>query len=185
MTFNGGQKNLGQCQFFDRLWAHPVVLPLPRQAMPWPKKKTHFHPFAQNSTLFGVEGEGSLLLLISLKRFQHFWSPLLMRQTGMTEWIFLILRWMSRDCQSFTQCKGSEDSLGFWIARLGFQVLDSRLCQFQSLVWFQNPWAVFWIPKARISDSLSKIFPSFWILRANVLRDSRIPIPLLKAKSLT
>ena len=32
--------------------------------------------FAQNSTLFRVEGEGSLVLVISLERSQHFWPPL-------------------------------------------------------------------------------------------------------------
>ena len=46
----------------------------------------------------------------------------------------------------------------------GSQVLDSSLCQwnldseFQSLVEFRIPWAVFWIPKPRIPDSTSKNF---------------------------
>ena len=34
---------------------------------------THFAP---NSTLFGVGGEGSLVVVISLERSQHFWPPL-------------------------------------------------------------------------------------------------------------
>ena len=45
--------------------------PPPPPAMFWPPKN-----FAQNSTLFWVEGEGSLVLLISLERSQHFWPPL-------------------------------------------------------------------------------------------------------------
>ena len=55
----------------------------------------------------------------------------------------------------------------------GFQDMDSSLCQwnldsgFQSLVGFRTPWAVFRIPKPRISDSTNK----------NLL-DSRIRIPL-------
>ena len=49
----------------------------------------------------------------------------------------------------------------------GFRVLDSGLIQwnldsgFHSLVGFRIPWAVFWIPKPRILDSTSKIFPDF------------------------
>ena len=52
-----------------------------------------------------------------------------------------------------------------------FQVLNSTLCQgnlgsgFQLLVRFRIPWAVFWIPKARISDSIRK-FSQFWIPQA-------------------
>ena len=61
----------------------------------------------------------------------------------------------------------------------GFQVLDSRICQwnldsgFQSLVGFRIPWAVFRIPNPRIPDSISIIFP-----------DSGIRIPLHGATSL-
>ena len=61
----------------------------------------------------------------------------------------------------------------------GFQVLDSRICQwnldsgFQSLVGFWIPWAVFRIPNPRILDSIMKIF-----------RDSGIRIPLHVAISL-
>ena len=49
----------------------------------------------------------------------------------------------------------------------GFRVLDSGLVQwnldseFHSLVGFSIPWAVFRIPKPRILDSTSKIFPDF------------------------
>ena len=51
---------------------------------------------------------------------------------------------------------------GFHAVDSGFQVLDSSFCQwnldsgFQSLVGFQNPWAVFQIPKPRIPDRKSK-----------------------------
>ena len=54
---------------------------------------------------------------------------------------------------------------GFHEVDSGFQVLDSSICQwnldsgFQSLVGFRNPWAVFRIPKPRIPESISKIFP--------------------------
>ena len=66
---------------------------------------------------------------------------------------------------SITPYKEIQDSLGFWIPRCGFripEVLDSSFCQwnlnsgFQSLVGFRTPWAVFRIPKTRISDSTNK-----------------------------
>ena len=53
---------------------------------------------------------------------------------------------------------------GFHTVDSGFQVLDSSICQwnldseFQLLVQFQIPWAVFRFPKPRIPDSMSKIF---------------------------
>ena len=72
---------------------------------------------------------------------------------------------------------------GFHTADSGFQVLDSSICQwnldseFQLLVGFQIPWAVFRFPKPRIPDSMSKIFPDsrfhkhkfprFWTLDYN------------------
>ena len=55
----------------------------------------------------------------------------------------------------------------------GFLVLDSSIfhwnmnSRFHSLMGFRIPWAVFWIPKPRISDSTRKNFT-----------DSRIRIPL-------
>ena len=72
--YNGGQKNLGLCEkaltsnywyvglyaywkFFDRLWVHSVVPPFPLQQC-CGSKSSHFHPFAQNSTLFGVGKRG-------------------------------------------------------------------------------------------------------------------------------
>ena len=50
-------------------YPHPPLphSPPPPPAMFWPQKN-----FAQNSTLFWVGGEGSLVLLISLERSQHF-----------------------------------------------------------------------------------------------------------------
>ena len=83
LSYNGGQKNLRLCErnssvdsapkgnFFVRLWVHPVVPPLPL-AMLWPKKALIFTHFAPNPTLFGVGVEGSLVLVISLERSQHF-----------------------------------------------------------------------------------------------------------------
>ena len=56
-------------------WAYTVVPPLP-VAMLWPKKALIFTHFAPNSTLLGVGGEGSLVLVISLERSQHFWPSL-------------------------------------------------------------------------------------------------------------
>ena len=56
---------------------------------------------------------------------------------------------------------------GFHAVDSGFQVLDFILflwnldSEFRSLGGFQIPWAVFWIPKPKISDSTSKIFPDF------------------------
>ena len=72
-------------QFFDGLWVHrfvPLLPPPPYPAMLWPKKALIFTHFAQNSTLFGVRGEGSLVLLIYLERSQHFWPPLQNKDFG-------------------------------------------------------------------------------------------------------
>ena len=51
----------------------PPPLPV---AMLWPLKALIFTHFAPNSTLFGVGGKGSLVLVISLETSQHLW-PLL------------------------------------------------------------------------------------------------------------
>ena len=60
-----------QLQFFVRLWVlsrRPPTSPNNVVA-----KNAHiFSHFAPNSTLFGVGGEGSLVLVISLERSQHF-----------------------------------------------------------------------------------------------------------------
>ena len=64
-----------------------------------------------------------------------------------------------------TPCKRIQDSLGFWIPRLGFRIPGTgfwNLCQwnldsgFQWLVGFRIPWTVFWIRKPRIADSTGK-----------------------------
>ena len=66
------------------------------------------------------------------------------------------------------QCKGIQDTFGFWIPRRGFQIPGTRfwiLSQwdldsgFQSLKGFRIPWVVFRIPKSRIPDSSGKNFP--------------------------
>ena len=55
--YNGGQKNLGLCERKT-----DVVAP----------KSTEFTHFSPNTTLLEVGGEGSLVLVISLEKFQHF-----------------------------------------------------------------------------------------------------------------
>ena len=72
-----------------------------------------------------------------------------------------------------THVMGIQDSLGLWIVRRKFRIpgtghrilypwnLDSG---FQSWVGFRIPWAVFRIPKPRISFSTSKNFPASGIL---------------------
>ena len=66
------------------------------------------------------------------------------------------------------QCKGIQNTFGFWIPRRGFQIPGTRfwiLSQwdldsgFQSLKGFRIPWVVFRIPKSRIPDSSGKNFP--------------------------
>ena len=73
---------------------------------------------------------------------------------------------------NFAPCKGIQGSLGFWLPYHGFRIpgIEFRiLCQwslnsgFQSLVGFQIPWAVFWIPKPRILDFTSKTLPDLRI----------------------
>ena len=69
---------------------------------------------------------------------------------------------------NFAPCKRIQDSRRFWTPHHGFQIpgIEFRiLCQwslnsgFQSLVGFQIPWAVFWIPKPKILDFTSKTLP--------------------------
>jgi len=63
---------------------------------------------------------------------------------------------------------------GFHTLDSVFQVLDSSLFQwnldsgFQSLVGIRIPWNVFWIPKPRIPNSTSQIFPVFWIPQSKI-----------------
>ena len=73
---------------------------------------------------------------------------------------------------NFAPCKGIQGSLGFWLPHHGFRIpgIEFRiLCQsslnsgFQSLVGFQIPCAVFWIPKPRILDFTSKTLPDLRI----------------------
>ena len=80
-------------------------------------------------------------------------------------------------------CEGIQDSLGFWIPRHGFPVLDSGiLCPWnldswvQLLVEFRIPWAVFRIPKPRIPILQAKNFPHTRFRKRKVL-DSGIRIP--------
>ena len=58
--------------------------------------------------------------------------------------------------------KGILDSLGSWFPgdRLRILCQWNLYPRFQSLAAFRNPWAVFWIPEPRISNSTSKDFPS-------------------------
>ena len=56
---------------------------------------------------------------------------------------------------SVAQCKGIQDTFGFWIPDSGYSILDS----FSVGLGFRIPWAVFRIPKSRIPDSTSKNFP--------------------------
>ena len=81
-TYNGAQKNLGPCEkaflvrtiFCSTLGSSRRPPTSPSNVVV--KKSTHFPHFAPNSTLFGVGGEGSLVLVISLERSQHFLPPL-------------------------------------------------------------------------------------------------------------
>ena len=71
------------------------------------------------------------------------------------------------------QCKGIQDSLGFWIWRWGFRIPGTGFrifCHWKLDSGFQILWSVFRIPKPKILDSTNKIFP-----------DSRIWIPFLGA----
>ena len=69
----------------------------------------------------------------------------------------------------------------------GFQVLDSRIFQwnlnagFQSLVGFRIPWDVFRIPNPRIPDSISKNFHDF-LLSIMEAEDDYVEVPILLQK---
>ena len=83
--YNGGQKNLGLCE--KPFQAIVTYDPAPKEnflfglgfilsSFRFPYnvvaiKGTHFHPFCSKFN-FGVGGEGSLVLVISLERSQHF-----------------------------------------------------------------------------------------------------------------
>ena len=63
----------------------------------------------------------------------------------------------------YVTCKGIQDSLEFRIPGTGLQFLSDPgfWTPIVYLVGFRIPWAVFRIPKPRIPDSISKIFPDF------------------------
>ena len=82
-------------------------------------------------------------------------------------------------------CMGIRDSLGFWIPGHGFRIpgtgfrpntLSMELTDsgFESLVGFPIPWAVFHIPKPRISNSGAKI-PQAKLNGFRIQKFSRIP----------
>ena len=74
---------------------------------------------------------------------------------------FLELHWTS-----FIRNKKNWDSLGFWIPRCGFRIPGTGFHYlsvelgfwFQLLVGFRISWAVFWIPKPSIPDSIIEFF---------------------------
>ena len=88
---------------------------------------------------------------------------------GITFALFLVslirarpLRLGSRCPMGLASGKGILDSLESWFHGDRFLILCqwNLYSRFQSLAAFQNPWAVFWIPEPRISNSTSKDFPS-------------------------
>ena len=91
------------------------------------------------------------------------------------------LRFGSRCPMGRPSGKGIQDSLDSEFHGGRFRILSQWILysRFQSLAVFRNPWAVFWTPDPRISDSTSKDFPSsisaidiLWLstfLRANRL----------------
>ena len=89
-----------------------------------------------------------------------------------------------------TPCEGIQDSLGFWIPRLGFRIPGTgflNLCQwnldsgFQWLVGFRIPSTVFWIPKPRIADSTGKKFAGLRIPRQTFFMVSLSTLIFLKS----
>ena len=86
--------------------------------------------------------------------------------------------------------KGIQDSHEFWIPHRGFQIprywipvfsqwhLDSG---FKSLEGLRIPWAVFWIPKPKIPDSISKFSQILDSTSTNFL-DSGIRLSLHETK---
>ena len=94
-------------------------------------------------------------------------------------------------------CKGIQNSPGFWIPHREFPIpatwfpflsveLGFWTPEFQSLVEFWIPWAIFHIPKPRIPDSTSKIFrnPDFITRGNSKLAQLSKPSMLLSAESL-
>ena len=74
VAYNGGQKNLGLCEekalprnCYVGLLFMTIFLMGFGFIVLWPKKALIFTHFAQNSTLFEVRGEGSLVLLFIWK----------------------------------------------------------------------------------------------------------------------
>ena len=88
---------------------------------------------------------------------------------GITFALFLVSLIHARPLRLGSRCpmgrasgKGIQDSLdsGFHGDRFRILCQWNLYSRFQSLAAFQNPWAVFWIPEPRISNSTSKDFPS-------------------------
>ena len=88
---------------------------------------------------------------------------------GITFALFLVSLIRARPLRLGSRCpmgrapgKGIQDSLdsGFHGDRFRILCQWNLYSRFQSLAAFQNPWAVFWIPEPRISNSTSKDFPS-------------------------
>ena len=88
---------------------------------------------------------------------------------GITFALFLVSLIRARPLRLGSRCpmgrasgKGIQDSLESWFHGDRFRILCqwNLYSRFQSLAAFQNPWAVFWIPEPRISNSTSKDFPS-------------------------
>ena len=88
---------------------------------------------------------------------------------GITFALFLVSLIRARPLRLGSRCpmgrasgKGILDSLESLFHGDRFRILCqwNLYSRFQSLAAFQNPWAVFWIPEPRISNSTSKDFPS-------------------------
>ena len=88
---------------------------------------------------------------------------------GITIALFLVslirvrpLRFGSRCPMGLASSKGIQHSLdsGFHGDRFRILCQWTVFSRFLSLAAFRNPWAVFWIPEPRISNSTSKDFPS-------------------------
>ena len=72
------------------------------------------------------------------------------------------MRFGSRCPMGLASGKRILDSLESWFHGNRFRILCqwNAYSRFQSLFAFRNPWALFWIPESRISNSTSKDFPS-------------------------
>ena len=121
--------------------------------------KVNFYMFVRNNSLVWMAFEG-FKTVTKLKHFLHLWVEKYLSPGGT-----LIHHSIMTPISDITKCRSMQgnprqswilDSRNSVDSSLWKRILDS---EFQSLMGFRTPWAIFRIPKPRIPDSTRNIFP--------------------------